>query len=210
MKPKYSDRKIFYAVIFAVLSLALLIFLAVSVIANNYIVNADNIVNNWISENRTAGGIKILNIITNILSVEVLVITLIAIAGYFYYKRKNNFALLITSSLGFGLIIKELISVFVQRERPLAGFTEAIGFSFPSGHALTAAIFFLLICIMLWRKANLISKFLLFTGSLILILLAGFARIYLNVHYLSDVLAGFALGIFVVCISVILAGKINN
>ena len=198
-----------YATTFAVMFLALFIFLAVSVVQNNYIINTDNFVSNWLSENRTESGIKIFNIITDILSVEVLVIALIILAGYFYYKKRHNSSLLITLSIGFGLIMRELLSFTIQRERPLNALSQVAGFSFPSGHTLTATIFFILICVLLWKKANIASKLFLFISSLILILLAGFARIYLNVHYLSDVLAGFALGVFSVCISSILTRYIK-
>ena len=71
------------------------------------------------------------------------------------------------------------------------------GFSFPSQHAVMAIIFFSLIIFLFAEKIkNNFLKYLFIGANIILILLIGFSRIYLKVHYFSDSLAGLALGLF--------------
>jgi undecaprenyl-diphosphatase len=86
--------------------------------------------------------------------------------------------------------------VAFHRQRPpgIGVYTEA-SFSFPSGHATIAAAFYGFIVYYLWRQAQNwnIRLNLLFGGSA-LILAIGFSRLYLGVHFLSDVLGGYLLG----------------
>ncbi|MBF9255302.1 phosphatase PAP2 family protein [Pontibacter sp. 172403-2] len=86
---------------------------------------------------------------------------------------------------------------FVSRERPAnVAYYEVEHFSFPSGHATTALAQYGLIAYFLYRHYRKRRQRQLILGAaIILILIVGFSRIYLGVHYLSDVLAGFLLGI---------------
>lgn len=101
----------------------------------------------------------------------------------------------------FGMAGGELFAILAKnvfaRPRPLPLFPDLVlsGASFPSVHAFSALLFYGLIVYFLidttrnWRGARI---FLLLVGSFI-VLLIGFSRIYLGLHWLSDVLAGFAL-----------------
>jgi undecaprenyl-diphosphatase len=92
------------------------------------------------------------------------------------------------------LILKELVA----RPRPsVVRLVEADGYSFPSGHAMVSTAFYGMIGFLLWvhsRGQGKDSRFILpvTAGTICLI---GISRIYLGVHYASDVLAGFAAGI---------------
>lgn len=96
------------------------------------------------------------------------------------------------SSLGLMFVLKNLFG----RQRPLIPLLEeARGLSFPSGHALMSVTFYgLLIYIVyhLWKHP--VAKWSMITFLVFLIIIIGFSRIYLRVHYTSDVLAGFAAG----------------
>lgn len=86
---------------------------------------------------------------------------------------------------------------YISRDRPadVAYYTEK-NFSFPSGHATTSMALYGFCAYLLYRlsKSALARKLILAVAGL-LILSVGFSRIYLGVHYLSDVLAGFLLGL---------------
>jgi undecaprenyl-diphosphatase len=96
------------------------------------------------------------------------------------------------SSLALMFVLKNVFG----RERPLIPLLEeARGMSFPSGHALMSVTFYgLLIYTVyhLWKRPA--AKWSMITFLVLLILTIGFSRIYLRVHYTSDVLAGFAAG----------------
>lgn len=107
------------------------------------------------------------------------------------------------SSLGLMFGLKFLFN----RPRPLTPLLfEAKGLSFPSGHALMSVTFYGLLIYVVYKSVkNTAARWTLITLLLLLILTIGFSRIYLRVHYASDVIAGFCVGFLwlVVCISVL-------
>lgn len=121
---------------------------------------------------------------------------LILIAYFLFVKKHKWYSIKVPaialSSLGLMFVLKNLFN----RKRPLIPLLEeAKGLSFPSGHALMSVTFYgLLIYIVYQSVKNKSLKWSIITLLLILILLIGFSRIYLRVHYTSDVMAGFATG----------------
>lgn len=107
-------------------------------------------------------------------------------------------------SLGMMSLLKNLI----QRQRPPDQLVEGItNFSFPSGHAFMSIAFYGLL--IWWLGSHLKNKLhrqIAISFLLFIILLIGFSRIYLRVHYTTDVIAGFCIGI----IWVIILLKIMN
>lgn len=86
---------------------------------------------------------------------------------------------------------------YISRDRPadVAYYTEK-NFSFPSGHATTSMALYGFCAYLLYRLyRSSLARFFTITIAVLLILSVGFSRIYLGVHYLSDVLAGFLLGL---------------
>jgi undecaprenyl-diphosphatase len=108
-------------------------------------------------------------------------------------------ALLVLVTLAGAALLNVGLKLFFGRERPVAFFEDypsPASFSFPSGHALFATAFFGGLAVLLWarlRRAGLRLAVLL--AAILLILLVGFSRIYLGVHYPSDVAGGFAAGV---------------
>ena len=94
-----------------------------------------------------------------------------------------------------------------DRDRPLVPLLEeARGLSFPSGHALMSVTFYgLLIYIVFKGFKNKFLKWTMIGLLLALIITISFSRIYLRVHYASDVIAGFCVGFLwlVICVSVL-------
>ncbi|MCH7850609.1 MAG: phosphatase PAP2 family protein [Nanoarchaeota archaeon] len=147
---------------------------------------------------------KLIDILTD---PNYLLVILIGIAAYLYIvkkdKRKSIF--LVASTAITSISILALKEIF-QRPRPLNSIIEATSFSFPSGHA-TLIIFFLGILIYLFANKNLRKKSILIATPIIL--LVAFSRIYLQVHYLTDVLAGLVLGGLILALTIYIDKKIN-
>jgi undecaprenyl-diphosphatase len=94
-------------------------------------------------------------------------------------------------------IISQSVKHLYERQRPdfIAALVEAHGYSYPSSHALVSAAVYLTIAIVAARFcAHWLGRILLYVLALGLILLVALSRVYLGVHYPSDVLAGFLLG----------------
>jgi undecaprenyl-diphosphatase len=97
------------------------------------------------------------------------------------------------------LLLKHLF----QRKRPLSPLLKAAkGLSFPSGHAIMAVTFYGLLIYILQHSITIDwLKWLATILVFVLIVLIGFSRIYLRVHYASDVAAGFIIGLLWLLIS---------
>jgi undecaprenyl-diphosphatase len=96
-----------------------------------------------------------------------------------------------------GLISQTVIKNTLVVNRPENGLVSSFGYSFPSGHTNMATILFLSFCIYVFsRLVDNKKKKMYFAISIIVILLVGLSRIYLNAHWTSDVLAGWCLGMF--------------
>lgn len=111
-----------------------------------------------------------------------------------WYKAFNFYLLSYVGALILYLGFKQLIA----RERPQSALIDVINYSFPSGHATLSMSTVLLVYFIIRTKypMSILNKnFLLLTGITWALGIA-FTRIYLHVHWLSDVVAGLALAIF--------------
>jgi len=141
---------------------------------------------------------KIMIFITNIGSPESMAaLSAILIVVLFFCKKKRH-ALLLIYTMSTGVILMSLTKLIVQRERPENAIINAAGYSFPSGHATASIIFFsLLIYAFKNDIKNKLLKNLFIAANITLFILIGFSRIYLNVHWFTDVVTGYAFGVLV-------------
>ncbi|GAA6977289.1 phosphatase PAP2 family protein [Helicobacter pylori] len=129
------------------------------------------------------------------------------ISLWFGFQKRIALALWFFCSILLGEITLKLLKHLVARPRPVTNGELALahGFSFPSGHALASALFYgslaLLLC---YSNANNRIKTIGAVVLLLWIFLMAYDRVYLGVHYPSDVLGGFLLGIAWSCCSLAL------
>ena len=117
--------------------------------------------------------------------------------GYLLLTRRRTDALLIAASLGGASLLNSALKVVFDRSRPevTPHLVEVSNASYPSGHAMLSATAYLTVGAMLAhaepsRRARI---YLLALASLLVVLI-GISRVYLGVHWPSDVLAGWCLG----------------
>lgn len=116
---------------------------------------------------------------------------------YKVLKHRYELILFIASSIGSFLINRSL-KFFFHRARPdLHRLIEIGGYSFPSGHAMSSFTFFGTLTFLLWRHiASSFGRAVLILFSTFMILAIGMSRIYLGVHYPSDVISGYLASAF--------------
>ncbi|OGG71264.1 hypothetical protein A3F27_00160 [Candidatus Kaiserbacteria bacterium RIFCSPHIGHO2_12_FULL_53_13] len=128
-----------------------------------------------------------------------------------YRKRWAIAAGLITSAYG-AVVATGIIKEIVMRPRPgteVAAYIETTS-SFPSSHAVLSIAFYGFLVCMLWKNLPLRWKKAAAVSLSVLILLEGFSRLYLGIHYPSDVLAGYLLGAFLLWIGINVSRKLER
>ncbi|MDY0396027.1 phosphatase PAP2 family protein [Virgibacillus halophilus] len=96
----------------------------------------------------------------------------------------------------FTSLINTVVKIAVARQRPSINIgANAEGYSFPSGHSAVAIVCYGLLTYFLMKKvASITVRRVVFGTSILLVLLIGISRYFINVHYLTDILTGFFLG----------------
>jgi undecaprenyl-diphosphatase len=127
----------------------------------------------------------------------VLVMIVLAASGFLLLQRKSGAALWLLLSTGSGMLLSTLLKMGFDRPRPDLVPHGSIVYtaSFPSGHSLMAAVVYLTVGTLLARvqpKRRL--KIYLMTIAILLTLKVGISRVYLGVHWPTDVLAGWTIG----------------
>ena len=132
--------------------------------------------------------------------------------AYFIYKKHKWFAIRIAALSLRSVSLSFSLKAYFQRERPeIQLISDIRGYSFPSGHALIGVVFYGLFIHIVWHEVK--QKWLrifLIVLLIILILLISFSRIYLRVHYASDVIAGLSVGFIWVVLSLRIIQRIEK
>lgn len=127
----------------------------------------------------------------------VVVLLSLLILGYLWLCRRYRVALLFAVAVAGGQALNAILKHAFARERPDATLhlVEVRSPSFPSGHSMAASIFYLTSGALLARTAQRRREKVYLLGAAALVtLLVGFSRVYLGVHYPTDVLAGWCAG----------------
>ena len=124
--------------------------------------------------------------------------------------RDKKINILLTVCLILGTIINNVIKLIFARERPdINPLMVEDTYSFPSGHSMMSMILYGYLIYLVYNHFKISKyKWLIVLGLSILIFSIGFTRIYLGVHYVSDVIGGFVLGIAYLIIYIDVSKKI--
>ena len=134
--------------------------------------------------------------VTALGSYAFIIITILIVGGYLLLVRKIELAALMVGAIVGGMAISHLLKELFDRPRPdIDHAARVFTASFPSGHATLSAVTFLTLAALLTRtRARRGVKIYFVAVAVVLTLLTGTSRIYLGVHYPSDVLAGWCVG----------------
>lgn len=135
--------------------------------------------------------------LTSLGSTAVLTFITLAALGYLLIERKYSAALFVVAAIGGGTLMSTLLKLGFERPRPdlVAHGAQVYTASFPSGHALLSAVTYLTLGALLARmQEQQRIKLYLLSVAVILTLAIGVSRVYLGVHWPTDVLAGWSVG----------------
>lgn len=176
--------------------LLIFVILAFAVEQNTHLVQLDQQIADALYNRATPPVTQFFYRIT-MLGSEVLTILVIGVAVFAALRRQWVYALLVLAVWLGGHLLNQFLKALFARERPffLEPLAIATNYSFPSGHAMAGiACYGLLAYILYLRVENRWMRIGILSFTFLLVILIGFSRLYLGVHFLSDVLAGFAAG----------------
>ena len=176
-----------------ILAIILLIVLIILIITG-YVSSFDNIVYNFIISFKNDRFTRIMKIITFLSSVKLMVILSLLSLIWLLFRKKEP--LYILGTLCVSSLINVVFKNIFKRDRPnILRLIEETGYSFPSGHAMASMAFYgSIIVLTLNSKMEKKYKWIINIFLGILIFLIGMSRIYLGVHYPSDILGGWLIG----------------
>lgn len=162
-----------------------------SSIGSGSIVHFDTPIINFVQGAETPWLTEVMKVFTAIGSTKgVIAISAITLGLLLYFRQKALtilFVIVIAGTAALNLVLK----LFFQRARPdLNRLIEISGYSFPSGHTMMATSLYIILAFILWRNARNSGRILYIIGAVFMIGMICISRIYLGVHYPSDVVGG--------------------
>ncbi|MEH7073224.1 phosphatase PAP2 family protein [Neobacillus drentensis] len=163
-------------------------------ISDQKIIHFDRVIIDKIQGQETTILTKVMKIFTFIGSAP-FVIVLSLFMLFFLYNVLNHRVelILFVAAIAGSAILNAILKNLFQRVRPdLHRLINVEGYSFPSGHAMNAFTVYSIISFLLWRHiSNRLGRMTLIIVSSVMILAIGISRIYLGVHYPSDIIGGY-------------------
>lgn len=142
--------------------------------------------------------------ITTLGGYPVLVTLVTAVAGFLLVYRKFGPAIFMVAAIVSGTVVSHLLKIVYDRPRPdiVDHLVATHTASFPSGHATMSAVVYLTLATMIVRLVDDVAvRIYVILMAVLLTFMVGMSRIYLGVHWPSDVIAGWALGTAWACLS---------
>lgn len=184
----------------AVASIALICF--IGVLCSRSLFEATNLaVNSWIPTIQTPILTPIAQAV-NVLDTNVFLVITLPIAAYLFIRKETKYGFMLLCVMGADALILQALKMGVASPRPLNALIIESDYSFPSGH-LTSVLVLLGMLTFIAYKTNKPAFKALAVATPILGALMALDRLYLNIHWLSDVLAAPFLALFIVTATIV-------
>ena len=197
---KKQSQRLIIAFIICTISAGLFIFIASS-IANESIEQFDTSIISAVQALEATWLTVVYKVFTWIGSAYVVIpVTLIAFLLLYFKHQQRGLAILFAAVIIATVSSNELLKRYFKRDRPeLHRIIDAGGLSFPSGHTMMALSLYAIIAYTVWRSIKSLKlRILLISWVTFMIFMIASSRIYLGVHYPSDILGGLAASTFIV------------
>lgn len=135
------------------------------------------------------------DIISTVLGPNLFRLVAFVIAVVCLVRKRYRTVLFLAAGIGVGGLVLAVTKLMVNRPRPDEAAVGAFGSSFPSGHALGVVVGVMSLLLLGWPVASTMWRRIAAAAGAVVIVAVGFSRLALAVHHLSDVLAGFGLGL---------------
>jgi undecaprenyl-diphosphatase len=197
------------------LAVALLLFgvIAVSVATGNDLTQLDTRINGWLHLHNTKQFTHLFRLISKLHSNLIVAVITFALSAYLWFRHLRYWFVTFMSAVFGGMLLNVVLKNLFVRPRP--HFDDSVRvlttFSFPSGHTMLAAVFYGSLCaFVVSRLRGWILRATAVFVAVFMIVLVGFGRMYLGVHYLSDVLGAMAEGLAWLAVCFLTVGLIRN
>lgn len=178
-----------------VCGIGILIFATIVVmLLTNNVTSLDNSIYNIIISSKSDAMTMFMTVITMMCNTEFIIVATLLLVLLIKNKKIGG---MIASNVVLCSVINTIIKHIFLRPRPVGiKLIEQGGYSFPSGHSMMAVAFYGLLIYIIWNtKWKNVWKIFTTTLLVILILLIGISRIYVGVHFASDVIAGLSISL---------------
>jgi undecaprenyl-diphosphatase len=187
----------------ALLFLSLIGFLLVLIFRNNF-GQIDRIINLDIALNQNTFLVEVALILNNAFNTVPVLLIASAIVIFLYLDRQKKYSILLASAMLGEWLMTTIVKAATHVTRPENAVVIVNEFAFPSGHVMTTAVLFGVLLYVIskrWRSRN--GKIILIIFLVLLSLSVGASRLYLNVHWFSDILGAYLLAALWISVSIL-------